>query len=140
MKPSKAEDIMVRNVISCQPGDTLAHARQLMKTHSIRHIPVVNDQGELVGLITQKTMLRETFLIASRFGMTDLEYQEKKKKVADFMETGVETIQTQLPLLEAGRYFVESKQGCLPVLEQGRVVGMLTSADFVKLSVQLLES
>jgi len=140
MKPSKAEDIMVRNVISCQAGDTLAHARQLMKTHSIRHIPVVNDQGELVGLITQKTMLRETFLIASRFGMTDLEYQEKKKKVGDFMETGVETIQSQLPLLEAGRYFVESKQGCLPVLEQGRVVGMLTSADFVKLSVQLLES
>ncbi len=140
MKPSKAEDIMVRNVITCQASDTLAHARQLMKDHSIRHIPVVDETGQLQGLVTQKTMLRETFLIASRFGMADLDYQENKKKVGDFMETGVETIQAQLPLLEAGRFFVESKHGCLPILEDGRVVGVLTSADFVKLSVQLLES
>lgn len=139
MKPSKAEDIMVRNVITCRPDDSLAHARSLMKQHSVRHVPVVDANGELKGLVTQKSVLRETFLIASHFGMSELEYQEGKKLVADIMETAVETIQPQLPLLEAGRYFLECKHGCLPVVEDGKVVGILTSADFVKLSIRLLE-
>jgi len=140
MKPSKVADIMVRNVITCQADDTLAEARRLMGEHQIRHIPVVNTEGQLIGLVTQKSVLRETFIIASRFGMSDLEYQENKKLVADIMETGLETIQPLLPLLEAGRYFTECKHGCLPVVDEGKVVGILTSADFVKLSVRLLEA
>lgn len=139
MKPKKVADIMVRNVITCNAGDTLAQARQLMKDRQVRHVPVVNDKGELVGLVTQRVVLRETLLIASRFGIADLEYQEQKRLVADLMETGIETVQSEMPLLEAGRYFMECKHGCLPVVDDGQLVGIVTSADFVKLSVKLLE-
>ena len=56
----------------------------------------------------------------------------------DIMDTDLETIQPQLPLLNAGEFFVESKHGCLPVVVEGKLEGILTSADFVKLSLTLL--
>ena len=140
-KPQYAQDIMARKVVTCAANDTLAHVQNLMREHSIRHVPVVDpDTGDFQGLVTQKTMLREVFRIADRFGMADFEHQANKKKVAELMDTGVETIQPQLPLLEAGRYFVSCKHGCLPVVDNGKIVGILTSADFVKLSVRLLEA
>ncbi|MFE8070465.1 CBS domain-containing protein [Marinobacteraceae bacterium S3BR75-40.1] len=139
-KPAVTRDIMITNVITCHEDDTLGLARKLMKDHNIRHIPVVDkDSGDFIGLVTQKAVLREMMIVADHFGMDDLERQEKKKKVGELMETGVETIQPQLSLLEAGQYFIDCKHGCLPVLEGGKIVGILTSADFVKLSVALLK-
>ncbi len=131
---------MVRNVITCKTSDTLAQARQLMKDRQVRHVPVLDDQGRVVGLVTQRAVLRETLLIANHFGIADLEYQEQKKLVAEIMEDDIETIQSEMPLLEAGRYFTECKHGCLPVVDDGQLVGIITSADFVKLSISLLEN
>ncbi|SRR5690554_841640 len=139
MKPSKVADIMVRNLITCKASDTLAQARQLMKDGQVRHVPVLDEQGQLVGLVTQRAILRETLLIASRFGIADLEYQEQKKLVSEIMEDDLKTIPSDMSLLEAGRYFTKCKQGCLPVVDAGQLVGIITSADFVKLSISLLE-
>jgi len=110
-----------------------------MKAHSIRHIPVLDQEGRIVGLVTQKSVLKETLEITNRFGMVDFARQEQKINVSDFMETSIETIQPQLTLLDAGRFFIECKHGCLPVVHEGNLVGILTSADFVKLSVTLLQ-
>lgn len=139
-KPSVAADIMVRDVFACRLDDNLARALELMKTHHIRHLPVLNEADEFIGLVTQRAVLKQTINAASKFGLEALEKQEQKTLVRTLMETGVETIQPQMPLLEAGRFFIQSKHGCLPVLDEGRLVGILTSADFVKLSVRLLES
>lgn len=132
-------DLMIRNIVTCTPEDSLATAREIMKEKSIRHIPVVNkDSNALMGVITQKNLLKEAFDIADKFGMNELEYQEKKRLVKDFMDTDVKSISPQTPLLEAGEHFIKSKHGCLPVLENDQLVGILTSSDFVKLSVDLL--
>ncbi len=139
-KPRTAADIMAREVITCLTTDNLARARQLMRDHKVRHLPVVDpESGEYRGVLTQKAMLRGAFNIANRFGMDDLEAQENKRLVESIMECDAETVQAPLPLLEAGKYFIECKHGCLPVLDGGRVVGILTSADFVKLCVLLLQ-
>jgi CBS domain-containing membrane protein len=140
-KPKIAADIMAIHVITCLTSDSMAHARQLMGSWRVRHLPVLNaSNGEFAGILTQKAMLREAFNIANKFGMDDLEAQENKRLVETVMEKDAETIQAQLPLLEAGKYFIECKHGCLPVLDGGKVVGILTSADFVKLSVLLLQT
>lgn len=139
--PKIAADIMIRDVRTCLTTDSLARARQLMREHRVRHLPVLKaDTGDYAGVLTQKAMLREAFTIANKFGMDELDAQEAKRQVQSIMETDAETIQPQLPLLEAGRFFLACRHGCLPVLEKGRIVGILTSADFVKLSVRLLES
>ncbi len=139
--PETIDDIMVRNVITCHPGDTLGQVRRMMKEHGIRHIPVVNpDSREFVGLVTQKSVLRSTFLLINRFGVEDLEHQENKKSVAGIMEKAVDTVTPGMSLREAGEFFTRCKNGCLPVLEGGQLVGIVTSSDFVKLSLALLDA
>lgn len=138
--PRTAEDIMTRDVMTCTERDTVSHAHQLMAQKSIRHLPVVDaTSGEFLGVITQKELLRHAFAVVAKSGMSQLEAVESTKLVAEVMTRNVEMIQPQLPLQEAGRFFMHSKHGCLPVVVDGKLQGILTSADFVKLSVRLLE-
>ncbi len=138
--PRITEDIMSGNVISCTTAETLAHAHRLMRENNIRHLPVVDaDTGEYAGLVTQRVILRKAFEIAATQGVDRIESAEEQVNVAEVMSRDAETVQPQLPLVEAGKYFIESKHGCLPVVVDGRLTGIITSADFVKLSVRLLE-
>lgn len=139
--PRIAEDIMTRNVLTCTEQDTVAHAHQLMAQKSIRHLPVVSSvTGEFLGVITQKEILHHAFSVVARSGLSQLESSEASKYVSDIMTQNVETIQPQLLLKDAGRFFMQCKHGCLPVVVDGKLQGILTSADFVKLSVNLLEA
>lgn len=133
-----ARDIMVTEVVSCAPEDTIEKARALMKHHLVRHLPVVDSADKLVGILSQKSLLKHTFDVANRFGMHDLPYQEKKHKVSSIMETQVKTVSPDTSLVEAGHFFLKTKHGCLPVVDEGKIVGILSSADFVKLSMCLL--
>ena len=132
-------DIMVTPVVSCTKDDTLGHARKLMREHNIRHVPVLDESGRLAGVLTHKGVLKQAIKIANKFGMDELERQENKILVGDVMDVEPESVQPQMALATAGRYFLKSKHGCLPVVEEGCLVGILTSADFVRLSVELLE-
>ena len=138
--PRTAADIMTKDLITLRKTDSIATAREKMATHQIRHVPVVDDDDYFVGVVTQKAMLGEALRVADRFGLQDLEHQARKHTIEALLGTDVETIQPQLPLLEAGRFFLNCKHGCLPVLEDGKLVGVLTSSDFVRLSVSLLEA
>ena len=139
--PTLTQDIMSAKVISCTETDHLAHAYSLMKENHIRHLPVVSDvNGEYVGLVTQKEILKHAFAATAESGLSKLHEVQSQVSVKEIMATDVETIQPQLPLLNAGEYFIESKHGCLPVVVDGKLQGILTSADFVKLSVTLLAS
>lgn len=139
VRPEITADIMSGNVISCADTDNLAHAHQLMKDNHIRHLPVVSAAGgEYLGIITQKEVLKHAFAATAQAGLGKLAEIQSRVPVTEIMATDVETIQPQLPLLNAGEYFVESKHGCLPVVVDGKIQGILTSADFVKLSVTLL--
>ena len=111
-----------------------------MKENHIRHLPVVDSEsGEYAGLITQKEILKHAFAAAARSGLGHLQEVQATVLVKEIMANDVETIQPQLPLLNAGEFFVESKHGCLPVVVDGVLQGILTSADFVKLSMTLLQ-
>ena len=137
-RPKLTEDIMSTRVVVVEETDSLAHAHSLMKENHIRHLPVVDGNGEYSGLVTQKEILRHAFAATAQSGLSQLQEIQSQVLVKEIMANDVETIQPQLPLLNAGEYFVESKHGCLPVVVEGKLVGILTSADFVKLSLLLL--
>ncbi|MDX1692397.1 MAG: CBS domain-containing protein [Ketobacteraceae bacterium] len=140
-RPEITADIMSSQVISCKETDNLAQAHQLMKDHHIRHLPVVSGEtGDFLGVITQKEVLKHAFSATAQVGLAKLAEIQSQVPVKEIMSTDVETVQPQLPLLNAGEYFIDSKHGCLPVVVDGKLQGILTSADFVKLSVTLLRS
>lgn len=139
VRPQTVEAIMAREVITCHPQDTLAHVRILMREADIRHVPVVDPHsGEFRGLITAKSVLRSSLKLVDRFGVNDLDHQLTKKRVEEVMERDVRAIDSGHDLQQAGQFFMGCRHGCLPVVDDGRLVGIVTSSDFVKLSLALL--
>lgn len=131
-------DIMTRKVISIQENDNLHHGRMLLKEYGIRHLPVVNEQGSYVGLLTQRDVLNTAFNVVEKYGFSKLAAREERTPIKEVMTANAPTISSTDSLRNAGEYFVAHKHSCLPVVDDGRLVGILTSVDFVKLSLYLL--
>lgn len=130
------DTIMTTDVISVTPSDPVARARALMKEHRIRHLPVVNDAGELVGLVTQTDL----------FAASDSFLRERDDRlpvrdfpVEDIMVTGIATVEKNASLRQAALFLEKHRFGCLPVIEHGKLVGIVTDSDFVGVAINLLE-
>ena len=129
------EAIMSTNLITVPPSATLAEARTLMHENRIHHIPVV-DGDQLMGLITLTNVLAATdsFLRdeQSRIHANEI-------GIEDAMVTDVATVDVNASLRHAALFMEKHKIGCLPVLDDGELVGIITDTDFVAVAINLLE-
>lgn len=128
--------IMSTEVITAPPTATLAEARTLMQEHRIRHLPILNEDGELIGLLTQSDVLAasDSFLRdeSNRIAAREI-------TVADVMVTKIVTVSEQASLRRAALFLEQHRIGCLPVLSDDRLVGIITDTDFVGVAINLLE-
>jgi CBS domain-containing protein len=129
------ESIMSTNLITVTPSATLAEARALMHDNRIHHIPVVEGDN-LVGLITLTNVLAATdsFLRddSSRIHANEI-------GIKDAMVTDVATVDVNASLRHAALFLERHKIGCLPVLDDEKLVGIITDTDFVAVAINLLE-
>jgi CBS domain-containing membrane protein len=133
-------DIMTREVFTLREADTLKTARSMMSLARIRHIPIVNERMEFQGLITHRDILGATI---SRFADIDRETQDEIDSgipIAEIMRTDVTEVSPDLPLRDAAELLLAHKYGCLPVVENAILVGILTEADFLKLTIRLMDA
>ncbi|OXY81774.1 CBS domain-containing protein [Oceanimonas doudoroffii] len=133
--PAIVSEIMSSRVLGLPPSATLAEARTLMQRHHIRHLPVL-EQDRLVGLVSQRDILaaQESSLEQGRNGQF-LEHH----MLSEIMKTGVTTVSPRAGIREAALYLQKHKYGCLPVVDKGRLVGIVTDSDFVAVAIHLLE-
>ena len=129
------EAIMSTNLITESPSATLAEARSLMHEHRIHHIPVVDDE-QIVGLITLTNVLAATDSFLRDDG-TRIHADEIGIK--DAMVTDVATVDINASLRHAALFLEKHKIGCLPVLDDDKLVGIITDTDFVAVAINLLE-
>ncbi len=116
-------DLMTTQIRCLKETDSLAAAVEAMQELFIRHIPVVDDEGRLAGLITQRDLL-------------SLEHKkDMSTPLRDVMRTSVATVSPDTPLRTAAETMIYNKYGCLPVEEHGRLVGIITETDFLKLAI-----
>ncbi len=125
-------DLMRSQVITIEPGESLASAYALMRTHRIRHLPVTMDQGRLVGLVTHRDLLA-----ASSSSLTASEDKRVRllglARAVDVMETHVAVADASTPAADAGERMMRHKIGCLPVVgADGRLAGIVTEEDFLR--------
>lgn len=132
MGPLKVRDLMTEKVYSIKADEDLARLNDLMSDIRIRHVPVVNDEGELVGIVSQRDLLRSALDTEGTLPFSEQRELLKNTTVREIMVTDVETTDPNQDLQEAGRILLENKLGCLPVIEGNQLVGILTEADFVK--------
>lgn len=135
---STVADIMTAKVAYIEESASLHEARNALRDLGIRHLPVVDADGQLVGLLTQRSVLAKVIALVDQGGVDKLSSHEKIVPVTDVMETKFQVINPDLPLKTAAQYFIQHKHSCLPVIENGQLVGIVTSQDFVKLCERLL--
>ena len=130
------EFIMTTDLVTVSPDANLAEARALMQEHRIRHLPVVNEAGECVGLLTSSDVLAAT---DSMLRDPRERIRSNEVLVSDVMVTEVVSVGPQASLRQAALFLEKHKIGCLPVISDGKLVGIITDTDFVGVAINLLE-
>ncbi|MBA2703505.1 MAG: CBS domain-containing protein [Blastocatellia bacterium] len=123
---------MSTDLFTVQPTDLLDLAASVMDWRHIRHVPVENEEGKLVGLITHRNLLR----------LVSAGNHEKSINVMTVREVMVPnpvTVPPSTPTLEAIKIMREQRIGCLLVVDSGQLVGIVTSYDFLDASAQLFQ-
>ncbi len=131
------EGRMSRPVISVSPDMPIHDARNLFKTEQIRRAPVVKN-GKLVGIISDQDLIDATPSRATSLSVWEMNYLVSKITVKDVMSTEVITINEDTPIEQAARIMADNKIGGLPVMREGKVVGMITETDLFKVFLELM--
>lgn len=126
------EDVMSTDVFTLERNDKLSIADDVMKQKRIRHIPILDSDGQLSGIITQRDLFRGILLRSLGFGSRAEEKMLESYAVKDAMKEDVITTTPDTPIADAARLMLSNKIGCLPVLDGERLVGLISEADFVK--------
>ena len=126
------EQFMTEDLFTVRPDDIVDFAATLMDWRHIRHVPVENDDGRLVGLVSHRALLR--LVAQGRAG------REQKVTVQEIMNSEPVTVRPDTPTAEAIRLMREHKLGCLPVTQDNRLVGIVTEHDLIIVASHLLES
>jgi len=133
-------DLMTEDLISLRDTDSLLAAKKAMEDAHIRHLPIIDAAGAFVGLLTHRDMLAAS---VSRLAEIDDDTQEEIYSgipIREVMRADVAMATPDLPLRQAAEVLLTQKYGCLPVVESGKLVGILTSSDFIRLSLELMDA
>lgn len=123
---------MTSDLFTVHPEDVVDLAASLMDWRHIRHVPVEDNDGNLVGLVSHRTLLR---MVGQGMRGKD----RTPVAVKDIMICDPITVAPQTPTLEAIETMREHRIGCLPVVENGRLVGIITERDLIRVAAMLFE-
>jgi acetoin utilization protein AcuB len=126
-------------VITVDPDVPIMQALDLMKKNRIRRMPVVRE-GKLVGIISEGDLLNAAPSDATSLSVWELNYLIGKIKVKEIMTRDVITVTADTPIEEAAYLMDENKIGGLPVMEQGKLVGLITETDLFRIFLELMSA
>jgi CBS domain-containing protein len=129
-------EIMMKGPVTLNSDDILDLANDIMQLGRIRHIPIL-DNGKVVGVLSQRNLFQSVLVAA--MGMRPNERKEHLKAihVRDVMSAPVITVFPETGVKDAARIMVEKKIGCLPVMENDSLVGLVTESDILRYVVNL---
>ena len=127
---------MSGDVVTLGRNEKLVAAEDLMRLGRIRHLPVVDEEGALAGIVSQRDLFHSGLMKALGYGSHAQQHALATVAIKEAMTTDVVTTTPDTPVHEAARTMFERKIGCLVVLEGGRIAGILAESDFVKLAAR----
>jgi CBS domain-containing protein len=124
----KVADIMTKRIITAAKSEMVNHAERRMLESDIRHLPVVDGEGHLIGILSDRDVLRA-------FEMS----RDKAVPISDVMTEDVLTVRPETRACEATQLMLDRRIGALPVVDQEmHVVGVVTETDFLRLAHNVL--
>lgn len=127
----KVSDYMTRNLITFKPEQSIIEVVEVLVKRGISGGPVINDNNELVGIISEGDCLKE---------LSDARYHNhpmEDVKVELHMVKNVETIDGEMNVLDAANKFLESKHRRFPILENGKLAGQISQSDILRAALEL---
>ncbi len=128
---------MTPRPITVTEETSLPEALELMRKEKIRRLPVLDKHGKLVGIVTELDLLRASPSPATTLSIYEIPYLLSKVKMRDIMTHEVITVTEDTPIEEAARIMADNKIGGLPVMRDGKLVGIITETDIFKLMLEL---
>jgi CBS domain-containing protein len=133
------EEFMTSELSTLRETDSLNDAREIMTRKHIRHIPVTDNNGKLLGLVTQRDVLAATEPELLNQGSGASHVRAADINLSDIMIRDVSIINKADSLRKAAVYMQTHKYGCLPVVSDDRLVGIITDSDFIAIAINLIE-
>jgi acetoin utilization protein AcuB len=133
----KVRDIMSTNVVTVTEDTLVNDAKKIMEAHRIRRLPVMK-KDKLVGLVTKHMLLEAAPSPATSLNIWELNYLLSKMTVKEIMVKNPFTISPDMPVEEALHLGQEKGFGAFPVVEDGRLVGVATESDIVRMMTRVL--
>lgn len=134
----QVKDRMTPGPSTASEDTSFEEALQLMKEKKIRRLPIVARDGGLTGIVVQKDLFSASPSSATSLSVFEVHYLLSKLTMKDVMTRRVVTVGEDCPLEEAARIMVDYKIGCLPIMRDGKLVGIITETDIFKTFVEIL--
>lgn len=129
---------MSHPVITIHPDMPLQEALNLMHQEHIRRLPVVDNRGQLVGIVSERDLLHASPSDATTLSVWELNYLLCKITIGEIMTRNVITVNVDTPIEEAARIMADAKIGGLPVARNGKVIGIITETDLFRIFPEML--
>lgn len=127
--------IMSHPVQSVDPDTTLVEAADLLRAHHIRHLPVVDRAHHVIGVLSQRDLVAAG-VMGTR---NEVLVHEDTRTVSDLMKRTFHVVRAEEPVAKAGTMILNNGYDSLPVVHAGRLVGIVTATDFVRLVVENID-
>lgn len=126
----KVREWMTPEPVTVMPDTTVAHARSLLDARGVRHMPVVSFDGRVVGMLSDRDVAISDAMLRSAVREHDVAgLLDDARTVDTVMSPAPQTVGMDAPIDDAARVFVSRRINALPVIDDGRLVGILTTTD-----------
>ena len=129
--------IMTRDVVTVSPETKLARLSELMKQRKLRHLPVVDGAGHLLGILSHRDVQRAEPSAITTLDVGEVNYLLSKVKAEQIMHREVVTCTADTLVEQAGCLMRDRRVGCLPVVDGGRLVGIVTGVDLIDFFLEI---
>lgn len=133
------KEFMTAEPYTLSENNSLYDARKVMTERHIRHIPIIDSQNHLLGLVTQRDVLAATDSNSKQQIKSAPDAGDMDIMLSDIMIRGVSVIHEMDSLRQAALFIQSHKYGCLPVVCDDILVGIITDSDFIAIAINLLE-
>jgi len=135
--------VLVRERMSTEPvtiraSAPITEALRVMRKNEVRRLPVLDDEGQLAGIVSEKDVLYASPSPATSLSIHEMHYLLSRLLVSELMTADVICVGPHTPLEEAARIMADNKIGGLPVVEDGDLIGIVTETDLFKVFLELL--
>ena len=129
---------MSHPVVTVSPKMPMQEAHKMMRDENVRRLPVVDERGKLVGIVSESDFLHASPSDVSSLSVWEMNYMLSKITVEKIMTSAVITTNSDTPIEEAARTMADRAIGGLPVLKDGELVGIITETDLFKVFLEML--